>query len=87
MFNFDAHILERIVEAIMKKVCFVLAWLAFLPFAAMAGPEDDEFVPATLEELKTAVAAVRAPGSRPGTGCTITPRAMSTGCTANMAAA
>jgi len=68
MFNFDAHILERIVEAIMKKVCFVLAWLAFLPFAAMAAPQDGEFVPTTLEELKTAVAEVRVEHDVPAVG-------------------
>ena len=44
----------------MKKVCLVMAWLAWLPLVALASPEEDDFVPSTLGELQAAVADVRA---------------------------
>jgi CubicO group peptidase (beta-lactamase class C family) len=52
----------------MKKVCLVMAWLAWLPLVALASPEEDDFVPSTLEELQAAVADVRAEYDVPSVG-------------------
>ena len=52
----------------MKKVCLVMAWLAWLPLLTLASPQEDDFVPSTLEELQTAVADVRAEYDVPAVG-------------------